>query len=611
VGYALSKTIESHATAAPEPATRVDPVTFRVIGGALDTISKGMALTLFRLAGSNIIRDMEDVGTGLTDADGREISESDANPMHSGAAPYYIQGILDTLGDDIRDGDVIMHNDPYRGATHTNDVGIAVPIFWEGKLTAFASANGHLLDIGSANIGISPDAKDVFAEGARFNALRLYRDGVHNEELWRHILHNFRVPEMNRRDIDALIGACEYGKRRLHDVFARYGVETTMAAARRWMDYSEARLRSVIREIPNGEYRAPIGWIDDDGVNRGVRLRLEVTVRIEDDSIEIDLTGSNPEVSTGCNVPFEGSTLPAVNFTIRTLCLDEALLPEFVPQNSGMARPVRVVCPEGLLYRPRFPRAAVSRFNQIQRLADSIVLAFAEAAPDRAIAGSSAHSHVPVYSGQRTTDAEPWIFMEVFEGAFGGGLGGDGADAVEVLMGNTRNNPIEDLEMRFPLRCEQYELRPEAPGAGQWRGGKGAIRTLRALDNVTVSIEGDRHTDPPAGVLGGHDGSVASVRRTRGADAEDWPGKLTGQSLAPGDTLTIVAPNAAGYGDPLQRDPALVLEDVLEEYITREHAAAVYGVLIDANTTTVAELATEARRAELRARRGHERGGRA
>lgn len=585
----------------------VDPVTFRVIGGALDTISKGMALTLFRLAGSNIIRDMEDVGTGLTDSVGREISESDANPMHSGAAPYYIQGILETLGDDIRDGDTIMHNDPYRGATHTNDVGIAVPIFWEGELVAFATANGHLLDIGSANIGISPDAKDVFAEGARFNALRFYREGVRNEELWRHILHNFRVPEMNRRDIEALIGACEYGERRLQNVFERYGVETTLEAAYGWMDYSEARLRAVIAQIPDGEYQAPIGWLDDDGVNRGVRLRIEVTVRIEGDSVEIDLTGSNPEVPTGCNVPFQGSTLPAVNFTIRTLCLDEALSPDFVPQNSGMSRPVRVTCPEGLLYRPRFPRAAVSRFNQIQRLADSIILAFAEAAPDRVIAGSSAHSHVPVYSGQRSTDNEPWIFMEVFEGAFGGGPHGDGADALEVLMGNTRNNPIEDLEMRFPLRCERYELRDEPPGAGTWRGGKGAVRTLRALDQVLVSIEGDRHTDPPAGVLGGGDGVVARVQRVRGEEVDEWPSKLTGQRLAPGDTLTIVAPNAAGYGDPLLRDPALVLEDVLEDYITPEHAAEVYGVVVDEGKATVSERETEARRARLRAQRDQDR----
>jgi N-methylhydantoinase B/oxoprolinase/acetone carboxylase alpha subunit len=557
-----------------------------------------MAWTMFRLAGSNIIRDCEDVGTGLTDALGREISESDANPMHSGAAPYYVQGILARLDGRLQDGDVVLHNDPYKGATHTNDVGIAVPIFWEGELVAFALANGHLLDTGSANIGISPDAKDVFAEGARFDALRLYERGVLNEELWHHIFHNVRTPETNKADIGAMMAACDYAKNRMFELFRRYGVETTMNAAYGWMDYSESRFREMIREIPDGEYRAPTGWLDDDGVNRDVRLRIEVAVRVEGDSIEVDLTGSHPEVPTGCNVPYEGSTLPTINYALRTLLLDEAVIRDHVPQNSGVTRPIRVKCPEGTLFRPRFPRASLSRFNQVQRLADSVVLAFAEPLPDRITAGNSAHSHVIAYSGHDAARDEPWIFLEVVPGCFGGSYRRDGADAMEVLMGNTRNNPIEELELKFPLRCERYELREEPGGAGKWRGGKGVVRSFRALDEIVISIEGDRHTDAPVGVLGGAAGVVGRVTRNPGEPSEEqWPGKKTAQLFRPGDVLSVEAPNAGGYGDPYERDPERVLEDVLEGFVPLDVARDEYGVVVDLSRGTVDRAATSLLRA--------------
>ena len=300
----------------PGPPTRkrvdVDPITLRVLGGAFHAIAKEMAGVLFRMSYSSIIRESEDLGAGIFDAQGRELCESDSTPMHIGSLPWYIRGFLHRLGDDIAEGDVIVHNHPYLGASHSPDVAVAVPIFNDGELLGFAAVTAHVLDVGGSFPGINADAFDVYAEAKMYNALRWYRGGELNEDLDRMIFDNVRTETMNRGDMNAMLAACQLGCERFLRLVQRYGVDTVMSAAYDWMDYSERMLRAQIEKIPDGEYKAPTGWLDDDARNRGVRLKVETTVRVEGDEITIDLTGSNPEVPTGYNVPFEGSLLVVV-----------------------------------------------------------------------------------------------------------------------------------------------------------------------------------------------------------------------------------------------------------------------------------------------------------
>jgi N-methylhydantoinase B/oxoprolinase/acetone carboxylase alpha subunit len=583
----------------------VDPITMRVLGGAFHAIAKEMAGVLFRMSYSSIIRESEDLGAGIFDAQGRELCESDSTPMHIGSLPWYIRGFLDRLEEDIRDDDVIVHNHPFLGASHSPDVAVAVPIFHEQELLGFAAVTAHVLDVGGSFPGINADAFDVYAEAKLYNALRWYRQGELNIDVDRMIFDNVRTETMNRGDMNAMMAACQLGRDRFLRLIDRYGSETVMSAAYGWMDYSESMLREQIAKIPDGEYVAPTAWLDDDARNRGRRLRVETKVVVQDDSITIDLTGSEAEVPTGFNVPFEGSLLVGAYYAVRTLLLDETTFPEHVPQNDGVFRPVEVIAPKGTIFNPNFPRACFSRFCQVQRVVDNTILALAEQLPQQVTAGNSAGIHFCSYSGFQPESGEYWLYLEVNEGAYGGRYGKDAMDSVDNLMANTRNNPIEELDLRFPVRCDQYELRPEPAAPGRWRGGVGIIRRNRFLVDGTYSCEGDRQWDPPRGVFGGWDGLVASAHKNPGTGSEEYvEAKVTGVPFKAGEYIELREPNAGGYGDPLDREPELVREDVLDDFTTVELARDAYGVIFrDERSLEVDTEATERRRAELRASR--------
>ena len=330
-------------------------------------------------------------------------------------------------------------------------------------------------------------------------------------------------------------------------------------------------LRQEIAKVPDGEYGPEEGWLDDDGRNRGTQLPVKVKVVVEGDELTIDLTGSSDEVPTGYNCPYEGTTVSAMTFIARMIFLDEDAYPVFVPQNEGMLRPIKVIAPKGSIFNPNYPRACFARFCQVQRAVDLVLRALAPVVPEQITAGNSAHLHFISYSGFNTETQEYWVYLEVDEGSYGGRPSRDGLDSVDCLIANTRNNPIEELEWRFPMRTERYELRDEPCAAGRTRGGIGMVRVNRFLVDTIVTCEGERHdTDAPWGIFGGHDGVNASMIRNAGrANEERWPSKVTAARLSAGDTLQITVPNSAGYGDPLERDPELVLSDVLDGYTTR------------------------------------------
>jgi 5-oxoprolinase (ATP-hydrolysing) len=345
--------IDCTAGAEVDRSALATPILMRVIGGAFAAIAKEMSGVLFRMSYSSIIRESEDLGAGIFDAEGNELAESDSTPMFMGAMPKIVKGVLKLLGDDIHDGDVILHNDPYLGATHSPDVAIVTPIFHEGELVGFSGASAHLLDIGGAFPGLAVDLVDNWSEGNIYRAVKLSEKGVRQDKLWQHILENTRTPTYNRGDVEAMIAACELAKRRYLELLRRYGKEAVLGAARDWIDYSERMLRQEIAKVPDGVYGPEEGWLDDDGRNRGVQLPVKVKVIVEGDELTIDLTGSSDEVPTGYNSPFEGTTISAMTFIVRMIFLDEAAYPVFVPQNEGMLKPVTVIAPHGSIFNPR------------------------------------------------------------------------------------------------------------------------------------------------------------------------------------------------------------------------------------------------------------------
>jgi 5-oxoprolinase (ATP-hydrolysing) len=575
------------------------PILMRVIGGAFAAIAKEMAGVLYRMSYSSIIRESEDLGAGIFDRDGNELAESDSTPMFMGAMPKIVKNVIRILGDDVHDGDVILHNDPYGGATHSPDVAIVIPIFFEDALVGFAGASAHVLDIGGAYPGLAIDLVDNWSEGNIYRAVKLQDRGVWQPGLWKHILENVRTPTFNNGDIQAMIAACELAKRRYAELLGRYGRETVLGIARAWLDYSERMLRQEIAKVPDGRYETETGWLDDDGVNRGEKLPVRVAVEIAGDEITFDLTGSSDEVPTGFNCPFEGTTVSAMSFITRMIFLDEATYPVFVPQNEGMLAPVKVVAPKGSIFNPSYPRACFARFCQVQRAVDLALRALAPVVPEQVTAGNSAHLHFISYSGFLEEEGEYWVYLEVDEGSYGGRPGRDGLDSVDCLIANTRNNPIEELEWRFPMRTERYELRDEPCAAGKWRGGVGMVRVNRFLVDTIVTCEGERHdVDLPWGIFGGHDGVNAHTRVvTPRGEIEHWPSKFTGKVLTAGSAIEIAVPNSGGYGDPLERDPELVRSDVLDGFTTVELAERDFGVAIDPQTLAVDLEATRRLRA--------------
>ena len=579
----------------------VDPITLQVIGGALHTIAKEMGHVLYRMSYSSIIRESEDLGAGLFDADCNTLCESDSTPMHIGSIPAYLRGINETLHDPWQPGDVVIHNHPYYGASHSPDIAAVAPVYYEGELVGFSANTAHHVDIGAATPGLIIDVPDVFAEGMLFKGVKLYEGGVRNRALWHFMSTNTRVPDQVLGDIEAQVASVELGVKRFVELLDQYGKETVFAATQQLMDYSESMLRKRIASIPDGEYHAD-GFLDDDGRTRGKTLPVKVCVRIDGDSAEVDLTGSSPQVATAFNVPFEGSTKVACYFAFRAVLLDSATISEHVPQNEGSFRPIKVTAPLGSIFNPIYPAAAEARFNQIQRVVDCIVKALAPVIPDKITAGCSADVSAIAYSGVRQ-EGNYWVFIEVNEGAYGGRPASDGPDGIEELMRNTRNNPIEDLGMHLPLICDRYELRDDVmPGAGEYRGGIGMIKVQRYLTDGSLTHESDRHADAPWGFLGGTAGVGARVQKFNIAtpeSIEELPGKVHGLRNKVGDCIGVLSACGGGYGDPLARSPEQVREDVLDDYCTIEHARAAYGVVLNSKLEIDA-AATQARRSEMR-----------
>lgn len=583
-------------------AQELDPITLQVISGALDTIAEEMGHILYRMSFSSIIRESQDLGAGLFDTEFNTLCESESTPLHIGSLPGYLRGIEESLqGGTWNEGDVVIHNHPYLGASHSPDIGIVIPCFYGGELVGFGANTAHHLDIGAATPGLIIDIPDVFAEGMLFAGTKLYEKGVRNEGLWQFLGRNSRAAKQLQSDIEAQIASARLGVRRFEELMDRYGKDTILAATRQLMDYTERVVRQRIAAIPDGEYRAE-GFLDDDGKNRDVRLPIKVCVRIIGDSIQVDLTGSSDQVETGFNVPFEGSTKVGCYCAIRSLLLDAETSEITVPSNEGSFRPIEVIAPKGSIYNPKYPAAAEARFTQVNRAIDLIYKALAPVLPNEIIAGSSASLSFAAYSGIRTS-GDYWVFLEVNEGSYGGRPQSDGPDSIDNLMANTRNNPLEDLGMHLPMICDRYELRDDVlPGAGQYRGGIGVVKSQRILTDGFITHENERHHDIPWGIFGGWSGATGKVEVFNIDDpnaVRDMPAKFSGLRVKSGDVHAFYAPCGGGYGNPLERPAEQVLGDVLDDFCTVEHARNAYGVVIDIVNEQVDEAATESLRSRM------------
>jgi len=582
----------------------IDHVTASVIQGALENIAVEMGHKLMRMSYSSIIRESEDFGAALVDAQGRGLAESaQSTPLQSGPIPGYVRGVLRLLqerGDTLAPGDVIMHNDAYTGASHGPDIAFIVPVFHAGQLIAFASTTAHHLDIGALSPGSCGivDALDAYAEGLQFKAIKVYEKGRKIEPVWHLLRDNIRVSDLVVGDMEAQIAAARIGAERLEALVCRYGLETFQAACEAVMDYAERLMRQAIAQLPDGTYSALTfidGFLDDPHPHRR-DLPIKVTVTVAGDEITVDLTGTADQIpDRPINMPLEGTVDVAVWLTIRSVLLDTAVHGH-IPVNDGLTRPIDIIAPKGCLANPEFPAPTIARFCPGNQLADTVMKALGQAVPQHISAGIG-NLKVIAFSG--TQAGRQWVHMEIFEGSYGGRFRHDGMDAVDTLYANTRNNPIEDIESHLPLRVTRYELREDMCGAGQWRGGLGSVREFVYLSDGGASVEGEGHRYRPWGFRGGLEGQPAELRLERAnGSVTPLPSKVPHTQVKIGDRFVCLGPAGGGYGHPYDRAPERVLDDVLDGLISVETARRDFGVVLTPAMTidtdaTVAARATQ------------------
>lgn len=583
----------------------MDVITAQVIAGRLNSIAVEMARKLIRMSFSILIKESEDIGAAITDSEGWQLCEADTTPLQMGPIPFYVQGMRKVLaerGEEIGPGDAFIHNNPYLGASHSPDIGIIVPVFRKGELVAFSATTAHHMDIGCAKPGTAViDAVDEWAGGLRLEALKLAEGGTKNRHLWEMIRSNVRIPDLVIGDIEAQIASAEIGAQRLLALMDEMGVEQVFEAQRWLEDYSERMLRREIAAIPDGEYFAE-GFVDgfpEDSDPCKRDLRIAVTLRVHGDELEIDLTGTAPQLNDRpFNMPLEGTVMVCIFTVVRSVLLDTEDH-EGVPQNRGILRPLSVIAPKGSLVNPIFPAPTLARTMPAHILSRTLVKAFAQIVPERCCAGCGT---IAVLSFSGVINGRYWVHQDITEGTYGARWTKDGMDAMDVLFSNTRNAPIEEIETEYPLRCVRWQLNENALGHGRFRGGKGSVRDWEFLRDGYISSEADGQRHAPWGLAGGYAGPPGETWANPEDDSsrERLSSKLAGRSTKKGEVYRVVSGNGGGMGSPLERDPVLVLEDYLDEFITLEESREVYGVVIDPENEERQLEETAALRARLR-----------
>jgi N-methylhydantoinase B len=499
----------------------------------------------------------------------------------------------------LEPGDVIVTNDPHSTlgmCTHLPDIMLFKPLFFKGKLTCFAWCFVHSSDVGGLVPGsIAPTAYDRYQEGLAIPPSKLVKAGTLNEELLRIILANCRIPEQNWGDMKALLAALTIAERRIGQVVAQYGHATVERGIAGLLGYGERRAKEILSTIPNGEYRFS-DYVEADFASRYF-VRVKVRVVVEDGDLLLDFTGTDAQMRAAMNLPTYGKpnqwvVLGVVNF-LRTS--DRAL-----PLNRGILRSVKVHIPEGSFLNPAPFVATGVRHTTGYRVSDAVLGSLSQAVPERIPAAGAGQVAIVLYSHlDPRTGGYKVSVLQPMQGGCGGRPVKDGIDGVNFSAGSLRNVPTESIELEAPIVVNRYMLVDEA-GAGKWRGGSGVVFEFRSLaPNAVVTARGmDRFKLRPWGRKGGRPGTLGATLVNPGTAHEKDIGKIDILRLDPGDVVRITAPGGGGYGDPFERDPDLVLGDVLNGFVDAEEAAETYGVILTERAVDAA--ATAARRESSR-----------
>lgn len=553
---------------------KVDAITLEIVQGKLLSIVDEMGIVMQRTSMSPVIYEVLDFACGICTAATELVAQTNGITLFTGTFGAQLRSIVDVYGGDMRPGDIFVTNDPYYGGTHACDFAIIRPIFWQGRLVAYALNVAHWVDVGGAVPGsLPPDANSSFQEGLRLSRIRIARDDVMNEEIVRIIRENTRLPEIAMGDLNAQIATVRIAEARLVEALQRYGSDLLGACFAAIIDNSALRSQSVIRDLPNGIYEAT-DIVDGDGISADP-IPVKVRITIAGDRVEADFTGCPSAVAGPINCG-AGALQSAVRSVFK------AMVAPHEPSNEGWFRPLSIKAPRGTIFTAEKPSPTGWYYEGSVQASELVWKALGRFMPDRFSAGSYSSLCV-IYLSGRTASGEEFIHIEPTHGGWGACHDQDGANAVISLTdGDTYNYSIELLEAKFPLRVRRYDFNVEGGvGAGRHRGGFGVVRDYEVLaDNTMLTGSFGRSATPPWGIDGGRDGSLNRFEVIEAATgAVTAYGRLNARTLKRGDIVRIVTGGGGGWGDPRERARADIEADLRNDLIGLADARAIYGYM--------------------------------
>ena len=570
----------------------IDPIFASVLQRRLKSITEEIGLTLLRTTRSPILNEARDFATGLYDAQGRMLEQTEYIPVLAFALQPSCEHVIRFFGDDIAPGDVFLHNDVFSGGNQNNDVAVFRPVFFADKLVAWSACKGHQADIGGAvRGGYNPEAREVWQEALRIPPLKIFDRGRLRNDVWRMLFANIRL-RIVEEDIKAQIGGTLVGERSLHQLFERYGADKVLAHVDYLFDSTERMVRKEIDNIPDGVYRGE-SFAFYDGVTAGSKMKINLCVTVAGSDITFDFTGSSPQTPGFVNAPYS-ATASALMLTFLMLINPD------IPHNAGLLRPLKIINPEGSFLNASFPAATTFGNSLTGPTSDAIFRAFAQAIPQMVTAGWNRLLGLTL-AGHDPRRNRPYvdILFLALKGGSGATWNADGYDHIGLINcgGGLLAQDYEMFEIQDPHFLIRHEYATDSAGAGRWRGGLGVDTEFR-LDgeDVTGIVFGDgvEQESRGFGIFGGKPGSLNEIAIHDGDKAPYRPrSKEIVRGIRKNAVIVQRAGGGGGYGDPLERPIDLVLDDVRNGYVSPAKAREDYGVAIDPVTLELDAAATQ------------------
>ncbi len=558
----------------------MDMINMNIVESAMIAIAREMGINVQKTAYSTIFSEGEDFTCALANRNGELIAVADFCPSQIGGVPLLVRSMIKEIPlSEMSEGDVIIHNDPYRGGLHTPEHTVFKPIFVENKIVAFSVCVGHFVEVGGMVPGGFPgEATEIFHEGLRVPPIKIIKEGRDVPEVWKMMLANVRTPRGNYGDMRALISAVDLGEKRLKSLIEKYGAQTFESTVQDLMDYSEKRMRAELETFKDGKYTF-VDKVEDDGIE-DKEYEIHIAVYVQGGEVVVDYTGSSKQAKGPINATLGVAWSAAFNAILH-------MTDETIPLNSGCFRPIRVIAPAGTVMNVDYPGSEVGGNTETHPLIVSAIFgAMVDCVPDRVMASEGTTHGCFVFGGHDELNDEPYGGFDFSYVGYGGRSFADGNDATDSINGNCANTPMEVFETRFPWIVEEYALRPNSGGAGQFRGGLSNVKQMMCTGEMLVSQMTNKHKICAWGLKNGGGGALGATLYKK-AGGNKWettveaygkvsPSKYSNIPMNPGDRVRVLAPGGGGFGAPADRSHEAVKEDVLEGYISEDQARKIY-----------------------------------